>query len=63
MIDPKQGGPVDAGVFTVDDKGTVHFRFKPRSNVNAAGTFAVTLEKKGGVPVPEGKMVLAGNLL
>jgi anti-sigma-K factor RskA len=63
VIDPKQGGPVDAGVFTVDDKGTVHFRFKPRSNVNAAGTFAVTLEKKGGVPAPEGKMVLAGNLL
>ena len=63
VVDPQQKLPVDAGVFSVDAKGTVRLHFKPKSNVTAATVFAVSLEKKGGVPVAEGKMVLAGNVL
>jgi anti-sigma-K factor RskA len=63
VIDPKVSAPVDAGVFTVDEKGAVRLRFKPKANVNTAGTFAVTLEKKGGVAAPQGRMVLSGNSL
>lgn len=60
VIDPQQGAPVDAGVFTVDEKGNARFRFKPKVSVKTADKFAVTLEKKGGVPAPQGQMVLAG---
>jgi len=63
VVDPKIANPVDAGVFNVDAKGTVHFRFKPKADVSGVGTFAVTLEKKGGVPKAEGPMVLAGNVM
>ena len=63
VIDPKHGAPVDAGVFTVDAKGTVRFRFKPKAPVLSADKFAVTVEKKGGVPAPQGTMVLAGTWL
>ena len=63
VVDPKIANPVDAGVFSVDDKGAVHFHFKPKSSVSGVGTFAVSLEKKGGVPKAEGPMVLAGNVM
>lgn len=63
VIDPQHGSPVDAGVFTVDEKGNVRFRFKPKVSVKSADKFAVTLEKKGGVPAPQGQMVLAGSWL
>jgi anti-sigma-K factor RskA len=63
VIDPQQAAPIDAGVFTVDEKGNVRFRFKPKVSVKSADKFAVTLEKKGGVPAPQGQMVLAGTWL
>jgi len=63
VVDPKIANPVDAGVFSVDDKGAVHFHFKPKSSVSGVGTFAVSLEKKGGVPKAEGPMVLAGHVM
>jgi anti-sigma-K factor RskA len=59
----KGKAPVDAGVFCVDAKGSAQIRFKPKADVAMAATFAITLEKKGGVPAPEGTMMLLGNLL
>ncbi len=63
VIDPQHSAPIDAGVFTVDEKGNVRFRFKPKLSVKSADKFAVTLEKKGGAPAPQGQMVLAGTWL
>ncbi len=60
VIDSKYPSPVDAGVFTVDQKGAVRFQFNPKSRVNFE-KIAVTLERKGGVSKPEGKMVLLGS--
>lgn len=60
VIGPQQGA-VDAGVFKVDEKGNAHISFKPKSPVANPGQFAVTLEKKGGVPKAQGKAVLAGS--
>ncbi len=60
VIDSKYPSPVDAGVFTVDEKGAVRFQFQPKSRVNFE-KIAVTLERKGGVAKPEGKMVLLGS--
>jgi anti-sigma-K factor RskA len=59
----KGKAPVDAGVFSVDANGSAAFRFKPKADVATAATFAITLEKQGGVPAPEGTMMLLGNLL
>ncbi|MEO6036129.1 MAG: anti-sigma factor [Verrucomicrobiota bacterium] len=60
VIDSKYPSPVDAGVFTVDAKGAVRFQYQPKSRVNFE-KIAVTLERKGGVAKPEGKMVLLGT--
>ena len=60
VIDSKYPSPVDAGVFTVDEKGAVRFQFQPKARVNFE-KIAVTLERKGGVAKPEGKMVLLGS--
>jgi anti-sigma-K factor RskA len=62
LIDPAYPNPVDGGVFTVDP-GTGHARvnFKPNQRVNNAAKFAVSLERKGGVPKPEGPIVLLGD--
>ena len=54
--------PVAAGVFHMDQSGTIRMDFKPAQFVNAAGVFAVTEEIKGGVVAPTLKnMVLASN--
>lgn len=61
IVDPQYGQPVDAGVFNVKDDGATEIRFKPKEKVASADAFAVSLEKKGGVPKAEGEMVLAGK--
>jgi anti-sigma-K factor RskA len=61
VIDETQT-PVAAGVFQVDADGKIRMDFKPTRLVKTAGTFAVTVEAKGGVSSPTVKnMVLAGN--
>lgn len=62
VIDPQYPIPVDGGVFTVDpETGDARVNFKPGKNVKVAQTFAVSLERKGGVPKAEGPMMLIGN--
>jgi anti-sigma-K factor RskA len=62
VIDPQYPIPVDGGVFTVDPAtGDARVNFKPGKNVTAAQVFAVSLERKGGVPKAEGPMMLISN--
>ncbi len=61
LVDPAYQQPVDAGVFTVDEKGATEFKFRPKLRVTSANAFAVTVERKGGVPKAEGPFVLLGN--
>ena len=61
LVDPAYKQPVDAGVFRVDEKGATEFTFRPKLRVAAANAFAVSLERKGGVPKAEGPMVLVSN--
>lgn len=56
------GQPIDLGV--IDNE---HFIKQDRlllkaKNTQNAQAFAITLEKKGGSPTPEGKMIVLGNL-
>ncbi|MGI8819552.1 MAG: anti-sigma factor [Chthoniobacterales bacterium] len=61
LVDPAYGQPVDAGVFKVEKDGATKFTFKPKAPVKSINAFAVSLERKGGVPKAEGPMVLVGK--
>jgi anti-sigma-K factor RskA len=56
------GQPIDVGmidneVFTGEKKLMIQMK-----NVSGAQAFAITLEKKGGSPTPQGEMYVMGNL-
>lgn len=53
--------PESLGVFNVDDHGNNVHLIKSLSNFGDIGTFAVSLEPAGGVPLPTGKIYLAGE--
>jgi anti-sigma-K factor RskA len=62
VVDPNYPNPVDGGTFTVDPQtGAQRVVFKPKQPVKAINAFAVTLERKGGVPKAEGPFVLSGK--
>ncbi|HXB01815.1 MAG TPA: anti-sigma factor [Opitutaceae bacterium] len=59
VIDPKYPDPVSGGVFTVDaHTGTARLAFHPGQLIATAAKFAVSCERKGGRPKPEGPIVL-----
>jgi anti-sigma-K factor RskA len=54
--------PVDAGVFRVNEDGSLRVEFKAKAAIKVAGKFAVTEEVSGGVASPTLKnMVLLGG--
>jgi len=62
VVDPQYSVPVDGGVFRVDpDSGEAKFKFKTAKPIDQVAAFAVSLERKGGVPQAEGPMVLLGK--
>ena len=61
MVDPRYKQPVDAGVFSVADDGATKITFRPKAKIESVQAFAVSLERKGGVPKAEGPMVLVGK--
>lgn len=62
VVDPQYPAPVDGGVFTVDARsGAARIAFKSKQPVKTINAFAVTLERKGGVPKAEGPFVLLGK--
>ena len=50
--------PVDAGLVNVDEKGEAKATFRLKQKVSPADQFAITVEKKGGMPQPQGTMVM-----
>lgn len=61
IVDPAYPNPVNGGVFQVGADGKVALGFKPDQPVTQAAAFAISLEKKGGVPKAEGPIVLLGK--
>ncbi|WP_415907220.1 anti-sigma factor domain-containing protein [Oleiharenicola sp. Vm1] len=61
VIDPQYPIPVDGGVFKPDSTGHAVLTFKADKPVKQAAAFAISLEKKGGVPKAEGPLVLLGK--
>ncbi len=60
VVDPKNPVPVDAGVIQMDSKGFAKIDFKPVDAVSEAAKFAISVERKGGVPKAEGPIVFIG---
>lgn len=59
VIDKKYPAPVSAGTFVVDPvTGEAHIVFKADKPVDSVAKFAVSLERKGGSPSPQGPIVL-----
>lgn len=62
VVDPQYPNPVDGGVFSVDsESGEARISFTAKQPVKAINAFAVTRERKGGVPKAEGPFVLLGK--
>lgn len=61
VVDPRYGQPVSAGVFSVEKDGNTRYAFTPKARITSATAFAISLERKGGVPKAEGPIVLAGK--
>jgi len=62
VISSEQEAPISAGVFQVDESGNAEYRFDPGRPVSAVKAFAISRERKGGAPAPQGPIVLSGNL-
>lgn len=62
VVDPQYATPVDGGVFKPDSTGRAVLTFKTDKPIQKAAAFAISLEKKGGVPKAEGPLVLLGKL-
>jgi len=54
-------GPVQAGLFHPDERGLGRVAATVPTNAGAIQAAAVTVEKAGGVPKPQGPMVLIGS--
>jgi anti-sigma-K factor RskA len=62
VVDPAYPNPVNGGVFHVSVDGQVALAFKPDQPVTRATAFAISRERKGGVPKAEGPIVLLGKV-
>jgi anti-sigma-K factor RskA len=62
VVDPQYPNPVDGGIVRVGADGRARVRFQANQPVENVAAFAISLERKGGVPVAEGPMVLVGSL-
>ena len=58
IVDPSYKNPVDGGIVRVDGQGFARVEFKAKDAVKKAEKFAISVERKGGVPVAEGPIVL-----
>ncbi len=62
VVDPQYKDPVDGGVFTVTPgTGEARLTFTAKQPVTAVNAFAISLERKGGVPKAEGPILLLGK--
>jgi anti-sigma-K factor RskA len=61
LIDPRYKDPVNAGVFHLVNDGTLRVPFQASARVRDVQGFALSLERRGGVPKPEGPIVLLGK--
>lgn len=62
VVDPAYPIPVDGGVFKPGADGRAVLTFRGNKPIKTVAAFAISLEKRGGVPKAEGPIVLLGKL-
>jgi anti-sigma-K factor RskA len=64
IVDPQYKNPVNGGIFRVDPTtGETRVNFHADQPIKTLARFAVSLERKGGVPKAEGTMVLLSPVI
>jgi anti-sigma-K factor RskA len=59
VIDPQYKDPVSAGLVSMDSAtGEAHVMFKTVKPIKTVSKFAISLEQKGGMPEPQGPIVM-----
>ncbi|MES2569795.1 MAG: anti-sigma factor, partial [Verrucomicrobiota bacterium] len=61
IIDPKYPQPVDGGIVRVDEGGNAQLTFTVQMPIRSIDKFAISRERRGGVSLAEGPMVLASE--
>lgn len=61
VIDPAKKTPVSAGIVPISPTGVARIAFKPDQPISAVGKFAISVERTGGAPSPQGQIVLLGD--
>ena len=61
LFDPRFATPVSAGVFGTDAQGRARYEYRTAFAVEAVDRFAISIERKGGAPVPQGAIVMQSN--
>jgi anti-sigma-K factor RskA len=61
VIDPQYKQPISGGIVRVDENGAARLTFTVDVPIRAADKFAISRERKGGVPQVEGPIVMAGQ--
>jgi len=61
VIDPAKKTPVSAGIVPVSATGVARIAFKPEQPISAVDKFAISVERTGGSPAPQGQIVLLGD--
>jgi anti-sigma-K factor RskA len=61
VIDPKISQPVSAGILAIPNDGLIRTSFHTATPIESAAAFAISVEKTGGAPKPEGQIILVGK--
>jgi anti-sigma-K factor RskA len=61
VLDPNQPKPVSGGIVRVDDEGAAKLTFTVEVPIGSADKFAISRERIGGAPSPEGPIVMMSN--
>jgi hypothetical protein len=61
IVDANVPTPISGGVFRVNDRGTSRVEFQASSTVRTADRFAVSVERRGGTVLPQGRFVLTSK--
>jgi anti-sigma-K factor RskA len=61
VIDPQKPQPVSGGIVHVDGEGNARLTFTVEVPISNADKFAISRERTGGAPAPEGPIVMMSN--
>jgi anti-sigma-K factor RskA len=58
LFDPRFSTPVSAGIFGTDAQGRARYQYRSTFNLQSVAGFAISVERKGGSPAPQGPIVM-----